>query len=254
MLGRWYENALHFHGGSEFRLFGVSGDLGSWRKFVMDDKFFEDLREKVLPYFEDSEDGHDFEHVDRVYNSALKIAETEDVDMDVVRAAALLHDVARHKEEGGSSVSSDEGNVCHAEEGSKMAEEILREVGFSEEKIKKVVHSIAVHRYSKGLKAESREAEILQDADRLDALGAIIIVRMVQATVKWNVPVYDSSIPIKEKYDGSKSSMINHIYEKILKITPESFKTEKAREIARGRYNFVKDFAERYVRELEGEE
>ena len=210
----------------------------------MEDEFFDRLKERVLPYFEGG-DGHGFDHVQRVYNSALKISEGEDVDMDVVRASVLLHDVARSRE--------DELDSCHAEEGAKMAAEILEEMGFSEEKIEKVVHVIGVHRYSKGLNAESREAEILQDADRLDALGAIIIVRMAQATVKWNIPFYDKKIPVKDVYDGGKSNAINHIYEKILKLDPESFKTDRAREIARGRYDFVREFAERYVKEVEGE-
>ncbi|MFH0711866.1 MAG: HD domain-containing protein [archaeon] len=219
---------------------------------MMDEEFFARLRKRVLPYFEIG-DGHGFDHVERVYNLAMKISEGEDVDMDVVRAAVLLHDVARGKEKGGIALSSDEGNVCHAEEGARMAGVILKEMGFPEEKIGKVVHAVAVHRYSKGLRAETREAEVLQDADRLDALGATILVRMVQASVEWGVPIYDSGIPVKEVYDGSKSSVINHIYEKILKLRPEFFKTDKAKEIAWGRYDFVKEFAERYVKEVEGE-
>jgi len=214
----------------------------------MDEEFFEGLRGRVLPFF-DGGDGHGFDHVDRVYRLALRISEGEDVDMDVVRASVLLHDVARNKEKLRDGVP---GNICHAEEGAKMTPGILREVGFPEDKVDAVVHAVAVHRYSKGLRAETREAEILQDADRLDALGAVIIVRMMEATLKWGRPVYDPNIPVKEKYDGSKSTLINHIYEKILKITPDSFKTVKAREIAEGRYDFVKDFAERYVGEVEG--
>lgn len=217
----------------------------------MEDEFFDELREKVLPYFE-SGDGHGFDHVERVYKLALKISEGENADMDIVRASVLLHDVARSKEKKIDIPVGSVGNICHAEEGAKMATEILKEMNFPKDKIKDVVHAISVHRYSKQLKAETREAEILQDADRLDALGAVIIVRMAQATVKWNVSFYDASVPIKKKYDGSKSTAINHIYEKILKMTPESFKTIKAKEIAKGRYDFVKEFAERYVKEIEG--
>jgi uncharacterized protein len=209
----------------------------------MEEEFFDRLREKILPYFK-SGDGHDFGHVDRVYRLVLKISEEEDVDMDVVRAAALLHDVAR-SERGGDG-------LCHAERGARMALGLLKEIGFPKEKFDAVAHAIEVHQYSRGLKAESREAEILQDADRLDALGAVIIVRMVEAATKYKEPIYDPNIPIKDEYDGSKLTLINHIYEKLLKMTPDSFKTEKAREIAKGRYDFVKEFAERYVGEVEG--
>ena len=210
----------------------------------MDDDFFDRLRERVLVYFE-SGDGHGFDHVERVYNMALKISEGEDVDKDVVRAAVLLHDVARAREE--------EMGVCHAEEGARMTGDILRDMDFPEKKIEKVVHAILVHRYSKGLKAESREAEVLQDADRLDVLGAIIVGRAFEKAGKRGITIYDPDMPIMEVYDGSETCVINHFYEKSLRITPESFKTVRAREIARGRYDFIKGFVERYKKEWKGE-
>ena len=207
----------------------------------MNDEFFEKLRGKAKGYFEGGS-GHGFDHVERVYRNAIRVSEGEDDDMDVVRAAALLHDVARSKKD-----------VCHAEEGSKMVPEILGEVGFPKEKIDAVVHAVAVHRYSKGLKAETREAEILQDADRLDALGAIIVARALEKAGKDGIEIYDPDLPIMEVYDGSNTTAINHLCEKSLKITPETFKTAKAREIAKGRYDFVKEFVDRFEKEWGGE-
>ena len=212
----------------------------------MNDEFFEKLKEKAAEYFSSSSGGHTFGHIERVYRGALELSVGEDVDMDVVRAATLLHDIARSKESKGSS-------ICHAEEGARMAGGILERMGFPDEKIPKVVYAIQVHRYSHGIEAETREAMILQDADRLDALGAIILVRMIKSAGKHGRLIYDPSIPVMEKYDGTKTNVINHIHEKILKITPESFNTPRAREIAKGRYDFVKDFAERYVKEVNGE-
>ena len=209
----------------------------------MEEEFFGRLKEKVLPYFEGG-DGHGFDHVDRVYRLALKISEGEDVDLDIVRAAVLLHDVARKNEAL--------NGVCHAEEGARMTPGILKELGFPDEKIDAVIYAVSVHRSSSGISPKTREAEILQDADRLDALGAVIIIRMAEASFKWGRPIHDPSIPVKEEYDGTKSTLINHIHEKILKLTPDSFKTSGAKEIANGRYDFVKEFAERYVGELEG--
>jgi len=210
----------------------------------MNDEFFERLRKKIQPYFEGG-DGHGFDHVDRVCRMAENISEGEDVDMDVVRAAALLHDVARSRE--------DEFDVCHAEEGAKMAADILREMDFPEEKIGKVVHAISVHRYSKGMKAESREAEILQDADRLDVLGAIILTRVFAKCGKDGTLIYDPNVPVMDKYNGSTTTGINHLKEKSLRIVPDSFKTSRAREIARGRYDYVKGFIDRFEKEWRGE-
>jgi len=211
----------------------------------MKEEFFEKLREKAKGYFKDG-DGHGFDHVERVYNMAIKISEGEDVDMDVVRAAALLHDVARSKED-------DDSDLCHADEGAKMAVDILREMDFPEDKIEKVVHAILVHRYSKGMKAESREAEIIQDADRLDVLGAIILTRVFARCGKKNTVIYDPDVPVMDKYNGINTTGINHLKEKSLEIVPESFKTPRAREIARSRYDYVKGFIDRFEKEWRGE-
>ncbi|MCK4996686.1 HD domain-containing protein [Candidatus Pacearchaeota archaeon] len=211
----------------------------------MEEIFFEKLREKVLPYFE--REGHGFDHVDRVYKLALKIIEDENIDIDIVKAAVLLHDIARSKEGLGKN------NICHAEEGAKMAVEILKESDFPDDKIDAVAYAISVHRYRKGSKAETEEAKILQDADRLDALGAVIITRMMEFVVKHNLLVYDSTSFDNNESHGPRSTVIGHIRGKLLKMTPDSFYTKRARELAKGRYEFVKDFAERYVKEVEGE-
>ncbi|MFA4960377.1 MAG: HD domain-containing protein [Candidatus Pacearchaeota archaeon] len=211
----------------------------------MNEQFYEKLKERILPYYEQSV-SHGFDHSERVLRNAIKISEGENVDIDIVKTSAILHDIARHKEKEGT-------NVCHAEEGAKIAEEVLRELNFPNNKIPQVVHAIKVHRYSKGLKAETREAEILQDADRLDALGSIILVRMISAASKKGIPIYDPKIPIKKEYDGSKSTVINHIYEKILKMKPETFRTKKAQEMAMKKYKLIDDFVDSYIKEVTGE-
>ena len=210
----------------------------------MKDKFFQDLRENIKPYFE-SHKGHGFDHTERVYNLAIKISKKENADMDVVKIAALLHDIARMKEE-------ENEEICHAEEGAKMAEKVLIEMNFPKEKTEKVIHAISVHRFSKGLKAETREAEILQDADRLDALGAIILARVFMRSGARGMIMYDPKIEPEKEYHGQDTNAINHIYEKILKIKPETFKTEKARKIAKKRYAFVEKFLKQFKNEWEG--
>ncbi|MFH1585784.1 MAG: HD domain-containing protein [archaeon] len=211
----------------------------------MNDQFFKELREKVKPYFE-KVGGHEFDHVHRVFNNAITISKGEDVDLDVVKAAALLHDIARSKDDNNEV-------ECHAKEGAKMAREILEDMGFPKDKIENVCHAIEVHRYSKGLKPKTKEAEIIQDADRLDALGALVVVRVISRAVSKGYPVYDPDILPKKVYDGSDGTAINHFLEKILKLTPDQFHTKKAREIAKGRYAFVEQFVDRFIKEWEGE-
>jgi uncharacterized protein len=204
------------------------------------------LKEKIKPYFTDV--SHGFDHTERVYSLAVRIAREENADLEIVQAAALLHDIARPQED------PDKG-VCHAEESAKIAPEVLKEINFPEEKIGEVVHAIQVHRYSKNLKAETKEAKILQDADRLDALGAIAVARVFTRGGQRNIPMYDPEIKAHEEYTVktmAKTAM-NHFYEKILKIKPETFKTQLAKEIAKERYAYVEDFIDRFKKEWNGE-
>lgn len=212
---------------------------------TMDEIFFSRLIEKVKPYFAETS-GHGFDHVMRVYHNALMISANKSVDLDIVKAAVLLHDIARHKQ--------DIGEVkCHAKAGAEMASLILAEMDFPSEKIPAVVYAIEVHRYSKGINPETLEAKILQDADRLDALGAICIARVFGYGAKKGRPMYDPNIQMSDKYDGTVSgTSFNHFHEKILKITPDTFKTEKARLAAESRYQFIIDFMSQFEAEYNG--
>ena len=215
--------------------------------FKMNKEFYLELREEIKPFFE-KRGSHSFDHTERVYNISLNLAKDKEIDLDVIKASALLHDIARKKQ--------DETNkeICHAEEGAKIAEEILKKHNFSENKIKLICNSISCHRYSKGLKAETLEAQILQDADRLDALGAITIARIFDYGAKKNRPIYNPLIKTKDyKHNSESDTSINHFYEKILKIIPESFNTDQAKEIARERYKFVSEFVDRFIKEWKGE-
>ena len=210
----------------------------------INDRFFEELKEKIQSYFIKG-GSHAFDHTERVYSLALRLSKNKKVDLDVIKAATLLHDIARLKEEKKEV-------ECHAEHGAEIAEKILMEMRFPEDKIKQVVHAIKVHRHSKGLKAETKEAEILKDADRLDALGAITIARMFSTGGELNRPLYNSKISLDDKSSNFYTSTIHGFYHRILKITPETFNTKEAKEIAKSRYKFVEEFLDRFLKEWEG--
>ncbi len=188
---------------------------------------------------------HDKYHTERVYNTAVQIAKREKADLDVVRAAALLHDIARALE--------DEGKITdHASEGAKMARKILEEVDFPKEKIPKVIHCIETHRFRKNMKAKSLEAKILQDADRLDIIGAIGIARVFTRGGWGNKPIHDPKIPPKERYDGKSLTSVNHIHEKILKVK-DTINTDTAKGIAEERHKFTEQFLQRLLEEWKAE-
>jgi len=210
-------------------------------------KIILELKKEVQPYFKYS-GGHGFDHVERVYNMAVRIAKEEKADIDVVGIAALLHDIARHMEDTGGK------DVCHAEEGANMAPKILKKYNLPKEKINNIIHCIRVHRYSLGLKPETKEAEIIQDADRLDSLGAICIARVFGYSGEKNRPFHVPKSRPKKKYAGPSETSINHFFEKILNIKPENFNTKLARQIAKKRYGFIKVFVDRFLNEWEGKD
>jgi len=204
-----------------------------------------ELKKEIQPRFF-SDISHGFDHTERVYNMAIKLAKHEKADLDVIEIAALLHDIARSKEEN-------DKKICHADEGAKMAKNILKKYNLQSEKINNILHCIRVHRYSRGLKSETIEAKIIQDADRLDAIGAICVARVFAYSGKKNRPFHNTTIKPRDVYFGASSeTSINHFFEKILKIKPEGFNTKKAKEIAKERYKFTKDFVGRFLKEWDG--
>jgi uncharacterized protein len=186
--------------------------------------------------------GHGFDHVERVHKMAMMIAQKEKADLQTVDAAAWLHDIARAGE--------DEGKYkCHAEEGAKIAGRILGKMNFPKQKIGAIQHGISAHRFSKQIKAETKEAQILQDADRLDALGAICIARVFMYNGFKKGQMYDPKRKPEKHYHGQETTAINHFYEKILKIKPEKFHTLTARKIAKERYEFIVSFLKKFKSE-----
>jgi len=209
----------------------------------MDNDIFEKIKKEAESFFSLSH--HDRFHTERVYNVAVRIAEEEHADVDVVKAAALLHDVARALE--------DEGKIDdHALEGAKKAREVLETVDFPKEKIPAALHCIEVHRFRKGMEARSLEAKIVQDADRLDIIGAIGIARVFTRGGWGNKPIHDPAIPPKAKYDGRSLTSVNHIYEKILNVK-DTLNTKTAKKIAKERHRFVEHFLERFMNEWKAE-
>lgn len=201
---------------------------------------------EIKKFYKD-EGGHGFDHPNRVLRLAKFICKKEGGDAKIIETAALLHDIARNKEDNDKS-------LCHAEEGANMAKAYLNKINFPKSKIQNVIHCIETHRFSKGKKPKTEEAQIIQDADRLDALGAICIARVLTYNGLHKIPMYNPNIKPLKKYKGQHTTAINHFYEKILKITPSSFYTKTAQKIARKRYDFIVTFLKQFKKEFEGKD
>lgn len=204
------------------------------------------IRQIVRDKFSDQEGSHDWFHIERVCNLAIYIQEKEGGDRTVVELAALLHDISDHKYNGGDWTA-----------GASMAEELMRKIGFTSEIIDKVAQ-IITHVSFKGANViddvESIEAKIVQDADRLDAIGAIGIARAFSYGGSKNRPLYHPEVePVlhtsKEEYAKSVSHTVNHFYEKLF-LLKDLMKTNTGKELAEKRHNlmqkFIADFYEEW--------
>lgn len=185
---------------------------------------------------------HDLSHVERVMANCWKIYTEEKAgDLKTIFLAVLLHDSKRHEEENSGE--------DHALSGAEFARTLLLNRGFPTEIVETVHDSIICHSYSNHKVPRFIEGKILQDADRLDTIGAIAIARLFNHNNGIKRPLYSPEIKPKKTYDGISLTYLNHIFEKILKITPDSFWTETAQKMARERYQFTLEFTRKFLRE-----
>lgn len=203
------------------------------------------IREKAQSFFGEVNPAHDWLHVQRVHELALKIAEKENADIEVVEAAVFLHDIGREKEDDGEIEN-------HAEWGAEKAGEILKEEGYGEKFIKEVQHCIRSHRYSKDPEPDTLEAQILSDADNLDALGATGIARTFTYGGERGSIIADPELPASEDESEEGSTSVNHLEKKILNLKNRMY-TETGTKIAEERHEYVRDFVERFKQEMSGE-
>jgi uncharacterized protein len=195
-----------------------------------------------------AEGGHDWFHVERVYKNAMGIAATENVDMSIVALGALLHDIADSKFHHGDETI-----------GPKKAKDFLTSEGVSKTKIEhvvKIIENISFKGGNTAQKFQSKELDVIQDADRLDAIGAIGIARTFHYGGFKNRAIYDPSIKPKldmtvSEYKKSTAPTINHFYEKLL-LLKNRMRTNTGRKLAQQRHDFMQRFLEQFYAEWEG--
>jgi uncharacterized protein len=181
---------------------------------------------------------HDFSHCLRVLANARKIAATEGGDLEVLTAAAFLHDISNlPKNHPESHLSS--------ERSSEHAEKILKEFGFSEDKLRKTKDAILCHSYSRGLTPQTLEGRIFQDADRLDGIGAIGIARTYTVGGATQRPLYCSEDPFLEqgRDPNDKDNTLDHFFIKLFKVG-EKMQTPTGRRLAEERTERMRRFVE----------
>ena len=200
--------------------------------------------EEARKYYAGADAAHDFDHVLRVLALAERIGRAEGADMEVLRAAVLLHDVARAEEE--------RTGVCHAKAGAQRAREIL--AGRPPQKVEAVAEAIAAHRFRDEVTPQSLEAKVLYDADKLDSIGAIGVARAYALAGKRGQRLW---APVPPDYNGEDADPNEHtpVHEFVFKLSrlKDTLFTTTARRIAEGRHRYMVAFFRRLEREVRGE-
>jgi uncharacterized protein len=212
---------------------------------ILIDKTIAFVKEKL----DNAEGGHDWFHIERVYKNSILIAQEEDCDIMVVKLGALLHDIADSKFHDGDETI-----------GPKTARAFLESENVFEETINHVINIIENISFKGGSfenKFSSKELEIVQDADRLDAIGAIGIARTFNYGGFKNRALYNPSIApnlnmSKEEYKNSNSPTLNHFYEKLL-LLKDKMNTATGKKIALERHKYMENFLSQFYAEWEGE-
>ena len=203
----------------------------------------------VKETLKDAESGHDWFHTLRVYNNARLIAKSESVDLYIVALGALLHDIADSKFHNGDDTV-----------GPRVARKFLLQHNVDSFVINSVIDIINNISFNKSLetnnKPNSIELDVVQDADRLDAIGAIGIARCFNYGGFKNRKLFDPSIKpnlkmSKKEYKNSKAPTINHFYEKLLLLS-DKMNTKTGKKIAKERHQFMTVYLEQFHAEWEG--
>ncbi len=207
--------------------------------------------ERAREWYAGADSVHDFEHVERVYRMAERLAQAEGADWEIVRAAALLHDV-----EG--TTPGAESRADHHFSSAEFAGRVLKEEGWQPEPIAAVQHCIRAHRFRDNREPpQTIEAKCLFDADKLDVLGAIGVARTIAYATLAGEPVYavpsQRFIETGEKEPGEPHSSYHEFVFKLSKIKDRLF-TETARAIAMERHAYIAGYYARLQAEIAGDQ
>ena len=202
----------------------------------------------VKEQLKNAEGGHDWFHIERVYKNAQLIAKAETCDLEVVQLAALLHDIADSKFHDGDETI-----------GPKVARaylELNHVLPATVDHVIAIIENISFKGGNFERTFDSKELQIVQDADRLDAIGAIGIARTFNYRGFKNRALYDPEIKAnlsqtKEEYKKNEAPTINHFYEKLL-LLKDKMNTTTGKEIAQNRHDFMESFLAQFYAEWEG--
>ena len=196
--------------------------------------------------FNGASGSHDWDHTQRVYRLGIRIGKLEDADLDVVRVAALLHDIGRSQQD------TSNGQVCHAGQGALMSRDIIRDLPLTGEQKENIVHSIRTHRFRGNHRPETLEARVVFDADKLDAIGAVGVARAYLFAGEIGARLHSPEINAEDSKPYSENDTGYREYRLKLRMIKHRMLTGAGKNIAEERHRFMETFFERFLTEYEG--
>jgi uncharacterized protein len=205
----------------------------------------EEITALVKAHLETAPGCHDFDHTLRVLRNAEIIVSTEpEADVNVVRLAAILHDIARSEEMAGK------GKICHARKGAEEAADILREYGFDIDFINRVANCVRRHRYRDEEHPQAIEEKIIYDADKLDSIGAVGIGRAFHFAGRENARLHNTEHEALNSAAYSREDSAFREYLVKLRHVPQKMMTSEGRRIAAERAEYMHSFFEQLNKEI----
>jgi len=204
--------------------------------------------EQARAWYTSNDQVHDFEHVMRVYKLAEVLAQKEGADIEIVRAAALLHDAQ-------SASGSEDLRMEHHEAAAVFAAEVLEQEGWPPERMQAVQNCILTHRFRAGLAPETLEAKVLFDADKLDAIGAIGAARALAFAVLDGQPLYaEPSDAFRNTHKPQPDEAYTAYHEFLFKLSriKDRMQTQSGKAMAAERHTFMQNFFSQLRDEVNG--
>ncbi len=209
--------------------------------------------EQARELYQDDDPVHDFQHVLRVLTLAERLAQAEGADLEIVRTAALLHDISRlDDDESGQFSLSIEAEADHAVLAGQAARRILSDA--DPDFVEAVVHAIEAHRFRNEIEPQTIEAKVLFDADKLDAIGAIGVARAFAYSGRHSMPLWGEVSAGYVPGRGDELHTPHHEFMVKLKRIKDRLYTESGRQVAETRHNFMAAFFERMADEVAGKQ
>ncbi len=221
--------------------------LKAEQTIIYSGKHIDTIKNQAKSLFKDAGGSHDWEHTLRVARLCSHMGPTEHADMDVLLISAYLHDIGRCFQDRSN------GHICHAEKGSEMAEDIIRDLHLQDHQKQNILHCIRAHRYRGNNIPDSVEAKVLFDADKLDAIGAVGIARAYHFAGELGARLHNPGNCIENTSSYSRDDTGYREFKVKLCKIKDRMLTREGRRLAKKRHDFMVAFFHQFIQEYNGD-